>query len=302
MYGGINLEDIAAPACFEIEDKLDAMLDIPVFHDDQWGTAVITLAAVMNYCQLSERAISELRVVLNGAGAAGIRITEMLKNAGVKTVTLCDSKGVIRSDRQDLNAKKREHAVQTTARTLGEALRGAHVFIGVSAADCVKVEDVRVMAAYPAIFAMANPDPEIRPEAVALAMGQAPYVMATGRSDYPNQINNVLGFPFLFRGALDVRARTINLAMKSAAAAALAGVARMPVPAEVQDVYAEDGPLEFGRSYIIPKPFDARLFVEVSFAVAEAAVKSGVGDARLFGGYRQRLEQRNEARVRNRGL
>ncbi|MGQ9663326.1 MAG: NAD(P)-dependent malic enzyme, partial [Kiritimatiellia bacterium] len=220
MYGGINLEDIAAPACFEIEERLDAMLDIPVFHDDQWGTAVITLAAVINYCHLSERAMPELRVVINGAGAAGIRIAELLKAAGVTAVTLCDSKGVVRQGRSDLTGKKLEHAVETSATTLSEALQNAHVFIGVSVKNCLRFEDVRRMANFPAIFAMANPDPEIAPEIVAQGMQGKPYVMATGRSDYPNQINNVLGFPFLFRGALDVGARTINLPMKTAAAQA----------------------------------------------------------------------------------
>ncbi|MDI6775565.1 MAG: malic enzyme-like NAD(P)-binding protein [Verrucomicrobiota bacterium] len=297
MYGGINLEDIAAPACFEIEERLDAMLDIPVFHDDQWGTAVIALAAVMNYGALCERAFSEMRVVINGAGAAGIRIAEMLKISGARHVTLCDSRGVVRSDRADLTAKKREHAVTTSAATLAEAMRGAHVLIGVSAADCVKPRDVQAMAEYPAIFAMANPDPEIMPATVAQAMGKKPYVMATGRSDFPNQINNVLGFPFLFRGALDARARNINLAMKIAAARALAAVARQPVTRRVPSVYRGEGDIGFGPSHIIPKPFDARLFVEVSYAVAEAAVQSGSAKAMDLPAYRQELEKRNARRA-----
>ena len=275
MYGGINLEDIAAPACFEIEDRLDAMLDIPVFHDDQWGTAVITLAGVKNYCRLCERGMDELRIVVNGAGAAGIRITEMLKAAGAGQVVLCDSRGVISHARDGLGGKKLEHAAETTARTVGEAMRGAHVFIGVSAADCIKGEDVKAMASFPAVFAMANPVAEIDPQVVADVMGEAPYVMATGRSDYPNQINNVLGFPFLFRGALDAAARTINMTMKIAASDALAAVARLPVTDDVKAFYPHEA-LEFGRGYIIPKPFDRRLFVEVSAAVAEAAVASGV--------------------------
>jgi malate dehydrogenase (oxaloacetate-decarboxylating)(NADP+) len=270
-------------------------LDIPVFHDDQWGTAVITLAAVMNYCRLSERAMSELRVVINGAGAAGIRIAEMLKSAGVRAVTLCDSKGVVRSDRAGISGKKLEHAVRTAANTVSEALRDAHVFVGVSVANCIKPADVQSMAAYPAIFAMANPDPEIRPEVVAQTMGKRPYSMATGRSDFANQINNVLGFPFLFRGALDVRARTINLEMKRAAAEALAAVAREPVTDYVRSVYPGEH-LVFGRDYIIPKPFDRRLFVDVSFAVAEAAVKSGAAPATDLAAYRVRLERRNEER------
>lgn len=274
MFGGINLEDIAAPACFEIEDKLDAMLDIPVFHDDQWGTAVITLSGLMNYAQLANRKMSDLKIVINGAGAAGIRIADMCKAAGAEDVVLCDSKGVISADRTDLNAHKRRHARNTKARTLTDALRGAHVFVGVSVADCVTADHVRNMAPYPAIFAMANPDPEIKPELVAATLGDKPYVMATGRSDYPNQINNVLGFPFLFRGALDVRAKTINTAMKVAAAEALAAIAREPVPADVQAIYSSEK-LEFGNAYIIPKTFDKRLFVEISFAVAKAAVSSG---------------------------
>ncbi|MEI6972132.1 MAG: malic enzyme-like NAD(P)-binding protein [bacterium] len=295
MYGGINLEDIAAPACFRVEDRLSELLDIPVFHDDQWGTAVITLAAIINYCTLSERDISELRIVINGAGAAGIRIADMLKVYGAKTITLCDSKGVVRSDRTDLNPQKRQHAMTTSATTVGEALRGAHVFIGVSVANCIKPAEVQAMAPHPAIFAMSNPDPEIRPEAVAMAMGSRPYVCATGRSDFPNQINNVLGFPFLFRGALDVRARTINMQMKLAAAKALAAVARLPVGADVKAFYP-GAELVFGNDYVIPKPFDKRLFVDVSAAVAEAAVASGAAPAMDLRQYRVELEKRNLAR------
>jgi malate dehydrogenase (oxaloacetate-decarboxylating)(NADP+) len=295
MYGGINLEDIAAPACFEIEDRLDEMLDIPVFHDDQWGTAVITLAGVMNYCLLCEREMSELKVVINGAGAAGIRIAEMLKCSGVVEVTLCDSRGVIRNDRTDLNSKKREHAVESTATTVTEALQGAHVFVGVSVADCISAEAIKGMASYPAIFAMSNPDPEIRPELVAETLGDLPYVMATGRSDYPNQINNVLGFPFLFRGALDVGATTINTEMKLAAAAALSRVAREPITEEVQ-AYYPDETLVLGPNYVIPKPFDSRLFVEVSAAVAEAAISTGVARSGTIGGIREMLEARNVSR------
>ncbi len=278
MFGGINLEDIAAPACFEIEDRLDAALDIPVFHDDQWGTAVITLAGLMNYARLCGRPLSALRVVINGAGAAGIRIADMCKAAGVVDLAMCDTKGVIHAGRTDLNDHKRRHAANTAARTLSEALRGAHVFVGVSAADSVKADDVRGMADYPAIFAMANPDPEIRPDVVAEVMGNKPYVMATGRSDYPNQINNVLGFPFLFRGALDARARTINTDMKVAASQALAALAREPITDEVRALYPQER-LEFGNGYIIPKPFDRRLFAEISFAVARAAVASGAAPA-----------------------
>jgi len=297
MYGGINLEDIAAPACFEIEDRLDAMLDIPVFHDDQWGTAVITLAGLLNYAQLCGRALSEIRVVMNGAGAAGIRIADMCKAAGVRDLVMCDTRGVIHSGRTDLNDHKRRHASDTPARTLQEALRGAHVFVGVSAADCVTADDVRGMADYPAIFAMSNPDPEIRPDIVADVMNGKPYVMATGRSDYPNQINNVLGFPYLFRGALDAHARTVNTAMKVAASEALAALAREPVPADVQALYPAER-LEFGNGYVIPKPFDRRLFVEVSFAVARAAVESGAAPADTdLAALRASLEARNANRA-----
>ncbi len=275
QYGGINLEDIASPACFEIEDTLDKELDIPVFHDDQWGTAVISLSGVMNYAYLAGKKMEDLKIVMNGAGAAGIRICEMCKAAGVKTVIMCDTKGTIRADRTDLNAFKAKHAVATDAKTLREALVGADIFIGVSAANVLTGDDIKTMGDFPAIFAMANPDPEIAPAEVAKAMGEKPYIMVTGRSDYPNQINNVLGFPYLFRGALDVRATTINEQMKVAAAHALAMLAREPVPAEIQALYPDEK-LEFGPGYIIPKPFDMRLFVEVSAAVADAAMKSGV--------------------------
>jgi malate dehydrogenase (oxaloacetate-decarboxylating)(NADP+) len=233
---------------------------------------------------------------MNGAGAAGIRICEMLKAAGVVDVTMCDTKGTIRKDRTDLNAFKAKHAVDTTAMTLKEALVGADVFIGVSAANVLTGEDVKTMGSFPAIFAMANPDPEISPVEVEKALLGRKYVMVTGRSDYPNQINNVLGFPYLFRGALDVRATTINKEMKVAAADALANLARQSVPEDIKALYPNET-LEFGTGYIIPKPFDRRLFVEVSYAVAEAAVKSGV--ARLdvdLAEYRKSLEARNETR------
>ena len=278
MYGGINLEDIAAPACFEIEKVLDAELDIPVFHDDQWGTAVITCSGVINYAHLTGRKMSDLHVVINGAGAAGIRIADMCKAAGVQHLTMCDSKGIIRTDREGLTEHKQRHAVTTDKRTLKEALEGAHVFIGVSVPHALTGDDVKTMAEFPAIFAMANPDPEITPAEVAEALQGKPYVMGTGRSDYPNQINNVLGFPFLFRGALDVHARTINTEMKVAASTALAMLAREPVPADVQALYPGEQ-LEFGTQYIIPKAFDRRLYSVVSYAVAEAAVKSGAAPA-----------------------
>ena len=297
LYGGIDLEDIAAPACFEIEDRLDAALDIPVFHDDQWGTAVISLSGVMNFARLAGKELKDLKIVMNGAGAAGIRICEMCKAAGVVDVTMCHSKGVISGDRTGLKPYKARHAVATSAKTLKEALVGADVFIGVSAANVLTGADVQALGEFPAIFAMANPDPEIDPAVAAEALKGRKFVMVTGRSDYPNQINNVLGFPYLFRGALDVRARTINKEMKVAAAHALAALARQPVPEEVKALYPNET-LEFGTGYIIPKPFDRRLFVEVSYAVAEAAVKTGVAQKPVdLVAYRADLERRNAARA-----
>ena len=297
QYGGVNLEDIASPACFEIEDTLDAELDIPVFHDDQWGTAVISLSGVMNFAKLAGKELKDLKVVMNGAGAAGIRICDMLKAAGVVDVTMCDTKGTIRTDRTDLNPFKAKHARDTKALTLKEALVGADVFIGVSAANVLTGDDVKTMAEFPAIFAMANPDPEIAPAEVQKALAGRKYVMVTGRSDYPNQINNVLGFPYLFRGALDVRATTINKEMKVAAANALAALAQQPVTPEVAALYPDEK-LEFGLGYIIPKAFDRRLFVEVSYAVAEAAVKTGVARLKVdLAAYRKDLERRNAERA-----
>ncbi|MGB3241274.1 MAG: malic enzyme-like NAD(P)-binding protein [Candidatus Omnitrophota bacterium] len=275
MYGGINLEDVAAPACFEIEDRLDEMLDIPVFHDDQWGTAIITLAALKNYCALSGKKAEDLTVAINGAGAAGLRIADMIKAEGVKNCTVCDSKGVLYIGREGLNKHKGVHAVETDKRTLMDAIKGADVFIGVSVAGCVTPEMVLSMADFPAIFAMANPVPEISPEEVEKCMKGRKFVLATGRSDYPNQVNNVLGFPFIFRGALDVRAKTITMGMKVAAAEALAGLAREGnVPEKVKKVYNKD--FEFGPDYLIPTPFDPRIINWEAKAVAEAAIKDGV--------------------------
>ena len=222
----------------------------------------------------------------------------MCKAAGVKDLTMCDRKGVIHTGRTDLNDHKRRHAVETSARTLSEALRGAHVFIGVSAANCLTADDIRGMADYPAIFAMANPDPEIRPEIVAETFAGKPYVMVTGRSDFPNQINNVLGFPYIFRGALDVQAKTVNTQMKVAAAQALAdnSMERYYQTIAVQAIYPKEK-LEFGNGYIIPKPFDRRLFVDVSYAVAKAAVESGVAPACDLAALHASLEQRNATRL-----
>jgi malate dehydrogenase (oxaloacetate-decarboxylating)(NADP+) len=295
MYGGINLEDIAAPACFEIEDTLDAMLDIPVFHDDQWGTAVITLAAVMNYCVLSGKKLEAIKIIVNGAGSAGIRIAQMIKAAGATNVTMCDSKGPLSTSRE-LTGKKLEMAVDTDATTMEEALVKADIFIGVSAANCLKKEAVETMADYPAIMAMANPDPEIDPADVRAVLGDKPYVMATGRSDYPNQVNNVLGFPYLFRGALDSKATTINMEMKVAAAKALAELAREEVPQYVKDLYNEPE-MTFGNQYILPKPFDPRLFEVVPYAVAMAAEQTGAARVPLTN-YKAELAERNKERMK----
>ena len=290
QYAGINLEDIASPACFEIEDRLDAELDIPVFHDDQWGTAVIALAGVMNFAKLAGKALGDLKVVMSGAGAAGTRVADMLKAAGVRDITMFDKFGVLATSRTDLSKQNAVHARDVAADLkMRDALVGADVFIGVSAAGVLSGDDVKRMGEFPAIFAMANPDPEITPEEVAVALAGRRYVMVTGRSDYPNQINNVLGFPYLFRGALDVRATTINTAMKVAAANALAALAQKPVTDDVKALYPGEN-LVFGTDYLIPKPFDRRLLVEVSSAVAEAAMTSGVARVKVdLEAYRRQL-------------
>jgi len=284
LYGGINLEDIAAPECFDVEDRLQEMLDIPVFHDDQWGTAVITLAGVKNYCKITGKAMGELSIVVVGAGAAGIRISEMLAADGANNIILIDSKGVCHSGRTDLNSFKKRFAFDTPKRTLKDSLVGADLAVMVSkrlqrdGARTLEPAWIKEMAPYPGIFAMANPDPEVYPEEVREVLGGKPYIMSTGRSDYPNQINNVLGFPFIFRGALDVRANKISIAMKVAAAEGLARLANEPVPQSVRDAYG-GRELSFGPDYIIPKPFDRRLLTFVARAVGEAAVKHG--DARI---------------------
>jgi len=275
-FGGVNLEDIKAPECFIIEQRLKELLDIPVFHDDQHGTAIIAVAGLLNALELTGREAGEVRMVINGAGAAGIACAELVKAIGLapERVILCDTRGVIHRDRQEgMNQWKSAHAASTEARTLAEAMVGADVFFGLSAKGAVTKEMVADMAERPIIFAMANPDPEITPEEVAEVRDDA--IMATGRSDYGNQINNVLGFPYIFRGALDVRASTINMDMKIAAAEALAALAREDVPDEVARAYAGQR-LRYGREYIIPAPFDPRLIVAVPKAVAAAAMKSGV--------------------------
>jgi malate dehydrogenase (oxaloacetate-decarboxylating)(NADP+) len=292
-FGGINLEDIAAPDCFIIEQTLRERMNIPVFHDDQHGTAIITAAGLINACLLTKRKLAEVKVVVNGAGAAAIACTELVKAMGIRgdNVVMCDRKGVIYKGRTDLDQWKSAHAAETDTRTLAEALRGADVFLGLSAANVVSGDMVKSMAKEPIIFAMANPDPEISPPDAKAARPDA--IVATGRSDFPNQVNNVLGFPFIFRGALDVRATAINDAMKIAAAEALAELAREPVPEEVAAAYGGRAH-SFGRDYIIPAPFDPRLMEVVASAVAEAAVRSGVAQKPIadMEAYRQELRAR----------
>jgi malate dehydrogenase (oxaloacetate-decarboxylating)(NADP+) len=280
-FGGINLEDIKAPDCFVIEEKLRELMDIPVFHDDQHGTAIISAAGIINALHLTKRKMADIKVVVNGAGAAGIACLELLKAMGLPNgnAILCDTKGVIYRGRTNgMNQWKSAHAVETKARTLEEALSGADVFLGLSVKGAMTQAMVKAMAKAPIIFAMANPDPEITPEEVKAVRPDA--IVATGRSDYPNQVNNVLGFPYIFRGALDVRARTINEAMKIAAAEALAELAREDVPDEVAMAYRGQRPV-YGPDYIIPVPFDPRLISRVSVAVAQAAIKSGVARREL---------------------
>ncbi|MEQ8805319.1 MAG: malic enzyme-like NAD(P)-binding protein, partial [Rhodospirillales bacterium] len=275
-YGGINLEDIKAPECFIIEQRLREILDIPVFHDDQHGTAIIAAAGLINACELTGRQLSDCKMVVNGAGAASIACIELVKAMGIghDNVIMCDSKGVIYKGREDgMNQWKSAHAADTDARTLEDAMEGADVFFGLSVAGAVTKKMVASMAAKPIIFAMANPDPEITPEDIQEIRDDA--IIATGRSDYPNQVNNVLGFPYIFRGALDVRARTINEQMKIAASEALADLAREDVPDEVARAY-RGTQLQFGPEYIIPTPFDPRLISAIPPAVAEAAMASGV--------------------------
>ncbi|MCJ8158037.1 NADP-dependent malic enzyme [Sphingomonas sp. LaA6.9] len=293
-FGGINLEDIKAPECFIIEQQLRERMNIPVFHDDQHGTAIITAAGVINACHLTGRSLKDVRVVVNGAGAAAIACTELIKSMGVPHdhVIMCDRSGVIYQGREaSMDQWKSAHAVKTDARSLTEALVGADIFLGLSAAGALKPEMVKDMAPSPIIFAMANPDPEITPPEAKAARPDA--IVATGRSDYPNQVNNVLGFPFIFRGALDVRATAINDEMKIAAANAIAALARQQVPEEVALAYGGMAH-SFGPDYIIPAPFDPRLMEEVPAAVAKAAMDSGVAQKPILdmAAYRQSLKGR----------
>ncbi len=274
-FGGINLEDIAAPDCFVIEQKLKELLDIPIFHDDQHGTAIITTAALINALDISKKKIDKVKVVINGAGASAQACANLFKSSGVKSenIIMCDSKGVIFKGRANVDQFKSSHAIETKLRTLKEAINGADVFLGLSAKDVVSKEMVKSMAKDPIIFACANPDPEIKPELIQEVRSDA--IIATGRSDYHNQVNNLIGFPYIFRGALDVRAKEINEEMKVAAAKAIALLARENVPDEVVSAYGGDRP-RYGKEYIIPSTFDPRLISVIPAAVAEAAMKSGV--------------------------
>ncbi|MDA0677949.1 MAG: NADP-dependent malic enzyme, partial [Bacteroidetes bacterium] len=279
-FGGINLEDIKAPEAFEIERRLKEELDIPVMHDDQHGTAIISAAALLNAVELAGKSMNEVKIVVSGAGAAAVSCTKLYKAFGAlaKNIVMLDSKGVIRSDRDSIDKSKLEFATDRDLRTLEDAMVNADVFIGLSIADIVTPEMLLSMAPNPIVFAMANPDPEIKYDVAVRT--REDLIMATGRSDHPNQVNNVLGFPFIFRGALDVRATKINEAMKMAAVKALADLAKEPVPEQVNITY-DITRLTFGREYIIPKPFDPRLISKIPVAVAKAAMESGVAQIEI---------------------
>ncbi len=292
-FGGINLEDIAAPDCFIIEQKLKEKLDIPIFHDDQHGTAIITLAALINALDISKKSIKDIKIVVNGAGASAIACTNLFKSRGVpnKNIIMLDRKGVLNRERNNLDQWKSAHAIDTKLKTLKEAIKGADVFLGLSAKGVLDKGMVKSMAKNPIIFACANPDPEISPEDVHEVRDDA--IVATGRSDYPNQVNNLIGFPYIFRGALDVRAKTINEEMKIAAANAIAELARENVPDEVAAAMGGDRP-RYGKEYIIPSTFDPRLISVIPVAVAKAAIKTGVARKKIenFEIYKEQLKQR----------
>ncbi|HDX6298064.1 TPA: malate dehydrogenase, partial [Campylobacter fetus subsp. venerealis] len=278
-FGGINLEDIGAPKCFYIEKKLQESVNIPVMHDDQHGTAIITTAGLINALKITGKKVGEIKVVVSGSGAAGIACAKMYRNLGVKHIVMLDSKGVIHTKRENLTPEKADFAIDTDARTLADSMRGADMFLGLSKAGVLSKDMVASMASNPIIFALANPTPEIMPEIAHSVRDDI--MMGTGRSDYPNQVNNVLGFPFIFRGALDVRATKITENMKIAAAHALAELAEEYVPDSVLEAYGEKD-IKFSKDYIIPKPFDPRVLLVVAPAVAEAAVKDGVALVKDF--------------------
>ena len=297
-FGGINLEDIAAPDCFIIEKKLKKILDIPVFHDDQHGTAIITCAALINAIDITKKKIEKIKVVVNGAGASAMACANLFVKLGVekKNLIMLDSKGVIHKERKDLNEWKKNYAINTKDKTLNDAIKNADVFLGLSSAGVLKKEMIKKMSKNPIIFACANPDPEIKPEEVEKVRSDA--IIATGRSDYPNQVNNLIGFPYIFRGALDVRAKTINEEMKIAAANAIAKLARERVPDEVAAAMGGDRP-KYGKDYIIPSTFDPRLISVIPVAVAKAAIKSGVARKKIenFEIYSEQLKQRLDPSV-----
>jgi len=287
-FGGINLEDIKAPQCFEIEKQLQEALDIPVFHDDQHGTAIITTAGLMNVLELTGKKVEEIKIVVNGAGAAGISCAKMYKSLGVKNIVMCDSRGVITTTRTDLNEYKAPFAIETDAKTLDDVIKDADMFLGLSVAGALSKEMVAKMAPEPIIFALANPVPEILPSEVKEVRDDA--IVGTGRSDYPNQINNVLGFPFIFRGALDVHAKKITEGMKMAAAKALAALAKEPVPYYVKAAYHNDN-IEYGKEHIIPLPFNKEVLIWVASAVAKTAFEEGVARVESYDheAYREQL-------------
>ncbi len=298
-FGGINLEDIAAPDCFIIEKKLKEKLDIPVFHDDQHGTAIITTAALINALDICKKSIKKIKIVINGAGASAIACSDLFMSTGVpkENITMVDRKGVIYKGRDNLNHWKSSHAINTKNRTLDQAIKGVDVFLGLSAKGILTKKMVKSMGKNPIIFACANPDPEITPEEVNDVRQDA--IVATGRSDYPNQVNNLLGFPYIFRGALDVRAKTINEEMKIAAANAIAALARENVPDEVAAAMGGGERPKYGREYIIPSTFDPRLISVIPVAVAKAAIKSGVARKKIdnFEIYKEKLKQRLDPSV-----
>ena len=298
-FGGINLEDIAAPDCFIIEKELKEKLDIPVFHDDQHGTAIITTAALINALDISKKSIKKIKIVINGAGASAIACSDLFMGNGVpkENITMIDRKGVIYKGRDNLNHWKSAHAIKTKSRTLDQAIKGADVFLGLSAKGILTKKMVKSMAKNPIIFACANPDPEITPEEVSEVRKDA--IVATGRSDYPNQVNNLLGFPYIFRGALDVRAKTINEEMKVAAANAIATLAREDVPDEVAAAMGGGERPKYGKEYIIPSTFDPRLISVIPIAVAKAAIKSRVARKTIkdFEVYKEQLKQRLDPSV-----
>ena len=297
-FGGINLEDIAAPDCFIIEEKLKEILDIPVFHDDQHGTAIITTAALINALDINQKKIDKIKIVVNGAGASAMACANLFKKSGVpqKNITMVDRKGVIFRGRENLNQWKSSHAIETNARTLDDAIKNADVFLGLSAKGALTKNMVKKMAKNPIIFACANPDPEITPEEIEEVRNDA--IIATGRSDYPNQVNNLIGFPYIFRGALDVRSKTINEEMKVAAANAIANLAKEDVPDEVVAAMGGERP-HYGKEYIIPSTFDPRLISVIPAAVAKAAIDTGVARIKIddFDSYKEQLKQRLDPTV-----